>query len=228
MKSFMAFLTIVNVMRVVHMINEQEIREQICEIGRRMYNRRMVASNDGNISVRLADGSILCTPTGISKGYMTPECICRIDQDGTVLGAANGFLPSSEMKMHRMVFEKRADIHAVVHAHPVFATTFAVGRQALKAPITAESVMFLGEVPVTSFAAPSTMEVPESIKEYLMDYNAMLLANHGALTYETTLIKAYEKMEALEFYAELLYRTGYYSGPRELDSKEIVKIKGLI
>lgn len=202
--------------------------EEICLIGRRMYERRMVASNDGNISVRLSDGTILCTPTGVSKGYMTKEMLCILDQNGEVRKAENGYQPSSEMKMHLRVYKERTDIHAVVHAHPIFATTFAVARQPLEAPITAESVMFLGKVPVTEFAAPSTEEVPDSIVPFLKDHQALLLANHGALTFDKSLNAAYHKMEAVEFYAELLYRSGYLEEPKKLTGEQIRKIKALV
>ena len=113
------------------MHNEQEIREQICGIGRRMYGRRMVAANDGNISVRISEDVILCTPTGVSKGFMKPEQMCKIDLSGKVLEAVEGFGPSSEVKMHLRVYQKRPDIKAVVHAHPIFATSFAVMGRAL-------------------------------------------------------------------------------------------------
>lgn len=206
-----------------------ERKEEICRIGRRMYERRMVASNDGNISIRLSDGTILCTPTGVSKGFLTPDMICHIDKDGiSVEENVKGFCPSSEMKMHLRVYKERPDIGAVVHAHPVFATTFAVARKPLRAPITAESVMFLGEVPVTKFAAPSTEEVPESIVPFVKEYNAVLLANHGALTFEKDLLSAYHKMEAVEFYAELLYRSGYAGTPVELTREEKDKILKLV
>ena len=108
------------------MQKEMELREEICEIGRRMYSRRMVAANDGNISVRLSEEEILCTPTGVSKGFMKPEQLCKINLSGNVLEMAEGFGPSSEVKMHLRVYQKRPDIKAVVHAHPIFATSFAV------------------------------------------------------------------------------------------------------
>ena len=92
------------------MINEMEIKKQICEIGRRIYNRNMVAANDGNISVKLNDNEFLCTPTGVSKGFMTPEYICKVDAKGNVIQANKGFKPSSEIKMHMRVYEKRPEI----------------------------------------------------------------------------------------------------------------------
>ena len=107
-------------------INEYEIKKQICDIGKRIYDRNMVAANDGNISVKLNDNEFLCTPTGVSKGFMTPEYICKVDAKGNVIQANGNFRPSSEIKMHMRVYEKRPDVGAVVHAHPNFATAFAI------------------------------------------------------------------------------------------------------
>ena len=108
------------------MVNEFEIKKQICDIGRRIYNRNMVAANDGNISVKLNDNEFLCTPTGVSKGFMTPEFICKVDAQGNVIQANPGFKPSSEIKMHMRVYQKRPDVGSVVHAHPIYATSFAI------------------------------------------------------------------------------------------------------
>ncbi|MBQ2890882.1 MAG: class II aldolase/adducin family protein, partial [Clostridia bacterium] len=108
------------------MVSEYEIKKQICDIGKRIYDRRMVAANDGNISVKISDNEFLCTPTGVSKGFMTPDYICKIDGQGNILHANPGFKPSSEIKMHLRVYQKRPDVKAVVHAHPIFATAFAI------------------------------------------------------------------------------------------------------
>ena len=148
-------------------MNEQAIKEMICDVGRRMYNRNMVAANDGNISVKLNDNTILCTPTGVSKGFMTPEYICKIDERGNLLFANEGFKPSSEMKMHLRVYEKRPDIKAVVHAHPAYATSFAIAGIPLDQPIMSEAVLTLGSVPIADYATPSTMELPDNIEKYL-------------------------------------------------------------
>ena len=126
------------------MINEMEIKKQICEIGKRIYNRNMVAANDGNISVKISDNEFLCTPTGVSKGFMTPEYICKVDRDGNVIQANKGFKPSSEIKMHMRVYQKRPDVGAVVHAHPTFATAFAIAGIPLTQPIMPEAVISLG------------------------------------------------------------------------------------
>lgn len=202
-------------------MNEQAIKEMICDVGRRMYNRNMVAANDGNISVKLNDHEILCTPTGVSKGFMTPEYICKIDERGNLLFANEGFKPSSEMKMHLRVYEKRPDIRAVVHAHPAYATSFAIAGIPLDQPIMSEAVLTLGSVPIADYATPSTMELPDNIEKYLKDYDAMLLEYHGALTYGRDLMAAYMKMESLEFFAQLTYQTRALGSNRVLSRERV-------
>lgn len=162
------------------MKSELEIKQEMCEIGRRVYNRGMVAANDGNFSVKLSEDEYLCTPTGVSKGFMTPEYICKVNAKGEVLEANEGFRPSSEVKMHMRIYQERPDVNAVVHAHPMYATTFAIAGEALMDPIMPEAVIFLGGVPLAKYGTPSTMEIPDSIQEFLQDYDAVLLENHGA------------------------------------------------
>lgn len=205
---------------------EQELREQICEIGKRIYDRGMVAANDGNISVQMSENVFLCTPTGISKGFMTPDCICKVDQSGTLIEENGTYKPSSELKMHMRVYEKRPDIKAVVHAHPLYATAYAVAGIPLDQPIIAEAVLMLGTVPVAPYASLSTMEVPDSITPFLPDHDAVLLANHGALTYSDSLLSAYYKMESLEHYAHLSYLSKEL-GARNIPEDEVERIVAL-
>ena len=206
------------------MATENEIKQQICDIGKRIYDRRMVASNDGNISVRISENEYLCTPTGVSKGFMTPEYICKIDGEGNVLEANEGFRPSSEIKMHLRVFAKRPDVKAVVHAHPIFATSFAIAGIPLTQPIMPEAVIALGEVPIAEYGTPSTEEIPDAVEKYLPYYDAVLLANHGALSYSDSLLAAYHKMESLEFYAELLFRSRQLGGPKEFTNEQVKRL----
>lgn len=205
-------------------MDEQMIKEQICEMGRRMYQRNMVAANDGNISVKIREGEYFCTPTGVSKGYMTPDYICRVDAAGNLLEANPGFRPSSEMKMHMRVYARRPDIGAVVHAHPPYATSFAVMGAPLDQPIISEAVVSLGTVPVAEYGTPSTDELPEALEKYLPDYDAVLLEHHGALTYASDLTTAYMRMESVEFYAQLLYQTRMLGGPRLLSRERVKKL----
>lgn len=206
------------------MLNEFEIKKQICEIGKRIYDRNMVAANDGNISVKLNDNEFLCTPTGVSKGFMTPEYICKVDKEGNVIQANPGFKPSSEIKMHMRVYAKRPDVGAVVHAHPTFATSFAIAGIPLTQPIMPEAVIALGCVPIAEYGTPSTMEIPDAVEKYLPYYDAVLLESHGALTWSTDLLAAYHKMESVEFYAELLYKARQLGGAKEFDKPTIEKL----
>jgi len=206
------------------MQNEFEIKKQIIDIGKRIYNRNMVAANDGNISVKLNDHEFLCTPTGVSKGFMTPEMICKVNEKGEVIQATAPYRPSSEIKMHMRVYEKRPDVGAVVHAHPTFATAFAIAGIPLTQPIMPEAVISLGCVPIAKYGTPSTNEIPDAVEEYLPYFDAVLLESHGALSYSVDLTQAYYKMESLEFYAELLYKSRALGGPKEFDQNTVEKL----
>jgi len=206
------------------MLSEYEVKKEICEIGKRIYNRGMVAANDGNISVKLNDNEFLCTPTGVSKGFMTPEYICKVDAKGNVIQANKGYRPSSEIKMHMRVYNKRPDVGAVVHAHPSYATSFAIAGIPLTQPIMPEAVISLGCVPIAKYGTPSTDEIPDAVEEYLPFYDAVLLESHGALSWSCDLTNAYYKMESLEFYAELLYKSRQLGGPKEFDEATVEKL----
>lgn len=202
---------------------ERELREYICEIGRRAYAREMGAANDGNISVLLDDGTLLCTPTAVSKGFMTPEMICRVDRSGALV-EDRGFRPSSEFRMHLCVYDHRDDVRAVVHAHPLYATVHAICGKPLVAQIMPESTMFLGEVPLTPYGTPSTPELTDAITPYLARHDALLLESHGALSYGHDLTSAWFKMEALDYYAKAVYLAAGYGGAREFNAEQIEKL----
>ena len=206
------------------MVSEYEIKKQICDIGKRIYDRGMVAANDGNISVKISDNEFLCTPTGVSKGFMTPDYICKVDAEGKVIQANAGFKPSSEIKMHMRVYKERPDVKSIVHAHPMYATGFAIAGIPLTQPIMPEAVIALGCVPIAEYGTPSTNEIPDAVSKYLQHYDAVLLANHGALTYSDSLLAAYHKMESVEFYAKLLYISKNLGGPKELSEDQVQKL----
>ena len=206
------------------MVSEFEIKKQICEIGKRIYDRGMVAANDGNISVKLNDNEFLCTPTGVSKGFMTPEYICKVDAKGNVIQANGNFKPSSEIKMHMRVYAERPDVQSVVHAHPVYATSFAIAGIPLTQPIMPEAVIALGCVPIAEYGTPSTEEIPDAVSKYLQHFDAVLLENHGALAYSNSLLAAYHKMESLEFYAQLLFQARLLGGPKELSQSQVKRL----
>jgi L-fuculose-phosphate aldolase len=206
------------------MVSEFEIKKEICEIGKRIYNKGMVASNDGNISVKIGPNEFLCTPTGVSKGFMTPEFICKVDAEGKVLQANGNFKPSSEIKMHMRVYKDRPDVNSVVHAHPMYATSFAIAGIPLTQPIMPEAVIALGCVPIAEYGVPSTEEIPDAVAKYVQYYDAVLLANHGALTFSDSLLNAYHKMEAVEFYAQLLFLSKQLGGPKEFTPEQVERL----
>lgn len=208
-------------------MDEKTVKQQILEIGRRMYEKDLVVSNAGNISVRISENEILCTPTGVSKGFMSEESICKIDMEGNLLEANGNYRPSSEMKMHRRVYLRRPDIKAVVHAHPIYATTFAAAGLPLDARVLAEPIVDLDYVPLAPYGTPSTDEVPDSLEPFLKDYNAILLGNHGALTYAQDLIHAYYNMELVEFYARIMYQLNNLGQMREFTKEELDKLFAL-
>jgi L-fuculose-phosphate aldolase len=183
--------------------NERAMREEICEIGRRVWQREYVAANDGNISVRLNENEILCTPTGVSKGFLTPDMLAVIDRNGQVL-RSGGLKPSSEIKMHRDFYDARPDVRAVCHAHPITATGFAVAGISLDRCTLPEVVITLGAVPLVKYGVPGSDELTQDILEnYVKDYDAFLLANHGVVTVGQSLMNAYYKMETVEHFAKI-------------------------
>lgn len=205
----------------------EEVKEAICDVCHKMWQLGWVAANDGNVSVKLADGTFLATPTGISKSFITPEKLVRIDGDGKILEANEGYRPSSEIKMHMRCYQDREDVGAVLHAHPPTATGFAVAHIPLDRYDMIETVVSLGSIPVTPYGTPSTYEVPEAIAPYIQEHDAVLLENHGALTVGADLIDAYYKMETLELFAKINLVAYQLGGPKEISLDNIQKLIGL-
>lgn len=191
-------------------LSDFEAKKAIIEVGKRMYNRGFVASNDGNISCKVGPNVIWTTPTGVSKGYMTPDMLVKMNFDGKVLMGKNK--PSSEVKMHLRVYKENPDVMAVTHAHPPVATSFAIAGISLDRAILPEAVVNLGSVPIAHYATPGTQDVPDSIAPYCKSHNAVLLANHGALSWGKDVFEAYQRLESLEYYATVLMYTGRIIG----------------
>jgi len=200
-----------------------EAKQEIVEIGRRMYDKDYVAANDGNISCKIDEHTILATPTGVSKGFMKENMMVRISLDGKVLSYNDGYAPSSEIKMHLRVYKENPEVAAVVHAHPMMATSYAIAGIDLVNPILTEQLLTLGNVYVARYATPGTEEVPDSIAPYCLDYNAVLLANHGTLTWGDSLMQAYYRLESLEHYATILMYTSNILGKCNVLTCEQIK-----
>jgi L-fuculose-phosphate aldolase len=174
----------------------------IVHVCRRLYERGLIAGPDGNVSVRLADGSILATPSGMSKVDVSVDDLVLVDGEGSVLDGARA--PSSELGMHLRIYQRRADVSAVVHAHPPTATGFGVAGEAFVAPILPEVILQMGEVPLVPYATPGTDALADALEPFLAKHDAFLLANHGATTVGDTLDVAHQRMESLEHAARIL------------------------
>lgn len=181
------------------MLSQFEAERQIVEIGRRIWERGYVASNDGNLSIRIDHDRIVVTPTGRSKGFLRADDLVLVNLKGQKL--AGRLEPTSELGMHIFAYGRRPDIGSVVHAHPPKATGFAVAGVALAQCILPEVILSLGGVPLAEYATPSTQEVPQSISGFVDTYSAMLLKNHGALTLGEDIYQAYYRMETVEHFA---------------------------
>src|SRR5215203_225137 len=205
--------------------SETELRDGIVEVGRRLYARGYVASNDGNISVRLADGRILTTPKSVSKGFMTPGMMVVTDLAGKKISGERD--PSSELLMHLEVYRHRPDVRAVVHAHPPLATGFAVAGIPLDRAVLAEVITTLGSIPIADYGTPSTQELPDAVRQYIKAHDGLLLANHGALTVAHELFAAYYKMETIEHFAKISLVARMLGGERLLSQDEVLRLQGL-
>ncbi len=205
----------------------QQIKEQICDVCHKMWQLGWVAANDGNVSVRLTDGTFLVTPTGISKSFITPEKLILVDGKGEIIDGQEGYRPSSEFKMHLRCYAKRSDVNAVLHAHPPTATGFAVAHRPMDMYNLIENVAAIGSVPLTPYGTPSTNEVPDAIEPYLNEHDVMLLENHGALTMGCDLITAYYRMESLELWAKITLNAILLGGSYDIDKANIDKLLAL-
>lgn len=209
------------------MENINELKEQICDVCHKMWQLGWVAANDGNVSVRLGDGTFLATPTGVSKSFITPEKLVRINDKGEVVEGADGYKPSSEIKMHLRCYSEREDVNGVVHAHPPTATGYAVAGKGLDEYSMIETVIAIGAIPLTPYGTPSTNEVPEAIAPYLKNHDVMLLQNHGALTVGADVITAYYRMETLELFAKISLNAHLLGGAQEIPRDKIDQLLDL-
>jgi L-fuculose-phosphate aldolase len=204
---------------------EDAFRADIVEVGRRMYARGYVASNDGNISIRLDDDTILTTPKSVSKGFMTPDMMVVTDLSGKKIRGTRD--ASSELLMHLEVYKNRPDARAVVHAHPPTATGFAVAGIPLDRAVLAEVVTTLGSIPIAEYGTPSTPELPEAVRKYIKAHDGLLLANHGALTVAGEVFAAYYKMETIEHFARISLVARQLGREHLLSRDEVTRLQGL-
>ena len=206
-------------------VNAAIVREKICEIGRRLYDRQLIVAADGNISARLSDSEILCTATSISKGHMTVDDICTLDLSGHQ--TAGSRKATSESRLHLEVYRRRQEVTSVIHAHPPHATAFAMTREVIPAGILPEVELFLGEVPIAAYATPGTEALAESIRPFLDRARILLLANHGTLSFDDSddcsqsLERSLWWTETLENYCRVLILSRSLGKPAYLTQQEM-------
>ncbi len=202
-----------------------KLKADIVEVGRRLYERGFVASNDGNITIRFAEDRLLTTPKSVSKGFMTPEMMVVVDLDGMKVAGTRD--AASELKMHLEVYRQRADVKSVVHAHHALATGFAVAGIPLDRAVLAEVICTLGSIPIAEYATPSTQELPNAVRQYIKAHDGLLLANHGALTVGADVFAAYYKMETIEHFAKISLTARLLGGERLISQEEVLRLQSL-
>ncbi len=202
--------------------SEDEHRRDICTVGAWIHQRDFVAATDGNISVRLDARTILTTPTGVSKGMMKPDDLVIVGYDGRkVLGRRNA---SSEIQMHLLIYQRRPDVNAVVHAHPPVATGYAAAGLALNQALISEVVLALGCIPLAEYGTPGTPELAQALGPLVGQYDAVLMANHGVVTYGDDLLRAYMRMETVEHFARISLVTHLLGRQTLLSRSEVEKL----
>ncbi|MCA8984789.1 MAG: class II aldolase/adducin family protein [Planctomycetaceae bacterium] len=207
-------------------INDRKLKEEICEIGRRVYNKGFAAANDGNISIRVGENEVLCSPTMICKGFMTPDDICAVDMEGVQIAGKRK--RTSEVLLHLEIMKARPDVKAVVHCHPPHATAFAVAREAIPQCVLPEVEVFMGEVPLAPYETPGGHEFAETVVPFLKATNTIILTNHGTVSFGKTLEEAYWKTEILDAYCRILILAKQIGGITYLDerkSRELIDLK---
>lgn len=208
------------------MNNVHQLKLEICDIGRRIYNKGFAAGNDGNISFRLGKNEVLCTPTMVSKGFLKPEDLCTCDMEGKQLSGKRK--RTSEVLLHLAIMKERPDVKSVVHCHPPHATAFAVAREPIPQCVLPEVEVFLGDVPITKYETPGGQAFADTILPYVKKSNVIILANHGTVSFGETVEKAYWWTEILDAYCRILMlsrdlgRVNYFTETKE---RELLDLK---
>jgi len=200
----------------------EQHRKDIVEIGRRVYRAGFVAAYDGNISVRLEDGTVLATPTAISKGYMSEEDLVIVNMEGARVHGERRV--SSEIAMHLLIYKLRPDVRAVVHAHPPCATGYAAAGVPLNKALVSEVVLTFGCIPLAKYGTPGTPELTEALQPYIPYHDALLMANHGVVAYGSDVFQAHGKMEVVEHFARISLTTHLLGKETLLSSEDVDKL----
>jgi L-fuculose-phosphate aldolase len=204
------------------MKSERQHREDIVRFGRMLHQRAYVAATDGNLSVRLDHETVLSTPTGMSKGMLEPEDLVVVDMKGKRVTGRRQV--SSEIGMHLLIYSLRPDTHGIVHAHPPTATGYAAAGLPLNQALVSEIVLSLGCIPLARYATPGTPELVAALEPLVPQYDAILMANHGVVTYGEDLTRAYMKMETVEHFAQITLVTHLLGRQQLLTQDEVSKL----
>jgi len=204
------------------MPSERQHRHAIVQYGRRLHDNRFVAATDGNLSVRLDEHRLLVTPTCMSKGMMRPADMVIVDREGNRLAGKRRV--SSEIGMHLLIYRLRPDVQGIVHAHPPTATGFAASGLDLNRPLVCEVVVGLGSIPLARYGTPGTPELTDALEPLIPDHDAILMANHGVVTFGSSLENAYMKMETVEHFAKIALVTHLLGHEQPLGEKEVEKL----
>jgi L-fuculose-phosphate aldolase len=208
------------------MMNAHKVKQDICDIGRRIYNKGFAAANDGNITVRIGDNEVLCTPTMHSKGFLKPDDICTVDMTGKQIAGRKK--RSSEALLHLEIYKNRSDVKSVVHCHPPHATAFAIAREPIPQCVLPEVEVFLGDVPITKYETPGGQAFADTIIPFVKKTNIIVLANHGTVSFGEDVEKAYWWTEILDAYCRMLMlarQLGHVSYFPEDKERELLKLK---
>ena len=209
------------------MANLHKIKQEICEIGDRLYKKGFAAANDGNISFRISENEVVCTPTLCSKGFLKPDDLCTVDMEGKQLTGRKK--RTSEVMLHLAIMKARAEIKSVVHCHPPHATAFGIAREPIPQCVLPEVEIFLGEVPITKYEIPGGKAFADTILPFIQKSNVIILANHGTVSFGDTVEKAYWWTEVLDAYCRMLMlarslgRVNYFTEP---EAKALLDLKG--
>jgi len=203
-------------------MTERELREDLCAVGRRLSERGYVTSYEGNLSARLPDGTILCTPTMRCKSLLTPADLCTVGPDGGQLCGPNP--RTSEIQMHLAIYRQRPDVHAVVHSHPPHATAFAVAGEPIPNGVLAEVEVYLGVVPTVPYETPGTEKFAALVARHVDRTNTLLLANHGAVSFSATAEKALAFTEVLDAYCRVLLLARPLGSVRKMSDAQVAEL----
>jgi L-fuculose-phosphate aldolase len=203
---------------------EARLRNAICEIGKLCYARGYIVAADGNISARLADGTIIVTPTGAMKGFLSPENLAKVDMQGRPVD--NGPRASSEIGIHLVSYQERPDMRAVLHCHPPHAVAMTIAGIDLQTPIIPEIIVTIGGIPTAPYGTPGTPELPESIRKIVKCSDTLVMQNHGSVTLGANLLDAYKKLDMLEHTAKILWLAHCVGKVNALPPEAVQKLLG--